>query len=80
VGKGVAGSDVGETYQAVHHGQSSWVVEFEPGDAFYVENRKRRAWALCLKPPGTITLSRWRIGLLTSRLNAAQSNDSVYAS
>ena len=33
-GKGVVGSDVSEAYQGVHEGQLSWVVEFEPGDAF----------------------------------------------
>ena len=33
-GEGVAGSDVSEAYQSVHEGQLSWVVEFEPRDAF----------------------------------------------
>jgi hypothetical protein len=33
-GEGVAGSDVSEAYQGVHEGQLSWVVEFEPRDAF----------------------------------------------
>src|ERR1700751_819446 len=33
-GEGVARSDVSEAYQGVHEGQLSWVVEFEPGDAF----------------------------------------------
>ena len=32
--EGVAGSDVSEAYQGVHEGQLSWVVEFEPRDAF----------------------------------------------
>ena len=30
----VSRSDVSEAYQGVHQGQLSWVVEFEPGDAF----------------------------------------------
>ena len=30
----VAGGDVSEAYQGVHEGQLSWVVEFEPLDAF----------------------------------------------
>src|ERR1700758_3581125 len=33
-GEGVARSDVSEAYQGVHEGQLSWVVEFEPRDAF----------------------------------------------
>ena len=33
-GKGIAGSDVSEANQGVHEGQLSWVVEFEPRDAF----------------------------------------------
>jgi hypothetical protein len=33
-GEGVAGSDVSETHQGMHHSQLSWVVEFESGDAF----------------------------------------------
>jgi len=33
-GEGVASSDVSEANQGVHEGQLSWMVEFEPRDAF----------------------------------------------
>jgi hypothetical protein len=35
-GEGVARSDVSEAYQGMPEGQLSWVVEFEPGNAFTI--------------------------------------------
>ena len=35
-GESVGGGDVSEAHEGVHESQLSWMVEFEPGDAFAV--------------------------------------------